>query len=182
MSKANNEVFELAIRAEKPVLYITGEVNREMYVRVADALAFLTAKGSPALDIRIDSAGGSVKAGLDIFDVIRLYGGVTVGTVHSKAESMAAIILQACATRRCARHAKVLIHHVITGSVRFDTLVDTEALKRLTEDMVAEQKPLYDILANRTGRTEQEIADRCKLNKSMSATEALDFKLIDVVI
>ena len=66
--------------------------------------------------------------------------------------------------------------------VHHNTLTDTEAYKSLIEGMMAEQKPLYEILVNRTGRTEQEIADRCKLNKSMSAVEALEFKLIDVVV
>lgn len=182
MSLSSSEIFEMAIRAEKPVLYVAGDVERDMYSRVATALAFLTAKGSPDLEIVIDSNGGSVAAGLDIYDIIRLYKGKTVGTVISKAASMGAIILQACSVRKCALHAEILIHHISRKSVSLDTLKNHEDHQKLVKEMEVDQQRQYNILVKKTGQTEEKIIETCKLDKFMSAEEAKAFGLVDEVI
>lgn len=182
MSKANNEIFELAIRANEPILYIAGDVDREMYNRTANALAFLAAKGSPDLKVIIDSNGGSVSDGLDIYDLIRLYGGKTSGLVISKAASMGAIILQACGVRKCALHAEILIHHISRRNVSLDTLTSTDEHQKLVDEMKVDQQRQYDILVKKTGQTEEKIIETCKLDKFMSSEEAKAFGLVDEVI
>lgn len=176
------EVFELAIRADNPVLYITGDVEGKMYERVAVALAFLATKGSPDIDVVIDSNGGSVATGLDIYDLIRLYKGKTVGTVISRAASMGAIILQACGVRKCALHAEILIHHISRKSVGLDTLKSKKQHKKLVREMEVDQQRQYDILVKKTGQSKKKIVITCKLDKFMSAEEAKSFGLIDEVV
>lgn len=104
------------------------------------------------------------------------------GTVISGASSMAAIILQVCKIRKCARHAGVLIHHIYRRNISLDVLNDDDKLKTLKEDMQKTQQRLYDILTTRTGKTLEEIRDECKKDKMMQAEEALAFGLIDEII
>jgi ATP-dependent Clp endopeptidase proteolytic subunit ClpP len=176
------KIFEELIQMENPQLIIEGEITRETHNRIARALAFLQTKKSPPLRILIDSGGGSVNAGLDIYDLIRLYEGKTTGTVVCQAASMAAVILQACDHRICALHASILIHHVATKNVNLDTLKDQKKLTLLISDMEEDQRRLYHILCLRTGKKQALIARECKKDNYMSSERALELGLIDEII
>jgi ATP-dependent Clp protease protease subunit len=94
------------------IIDLVGEVDFEMLKYVREALMRLLAKPiCQPLKLLISSDGGSVKEGLSIYDAIKSYPAPTVGIVCRAADSMAAIILQACDTRRCMEHATVLIHN-----------------------------------------------------------------------
>lgn len=164
---------------ERRILLIEGEVNGVMVDCVYESLLLLEGEGSPDVEIRIFSPGGSVRAGLDIYDALKRYRGKKTGVVYAYARSMGAIILQVCDERICLPHASILIHHVNTKSVSLDVLDDQRRLKKLRDDMWKDQKALYHILAARTGKSEPEIRRVCKKDQDMTAEEALKFGLID---
>ena len=100
-NKAKHDLLDIP----SPELIISGSVNPAMYEFVVAALAHLRCRGSPDLKVIIDSTGGDVSWGLDIYDQLRLYRGKKRGEVMCRAASMAAIILHACdvrGTRRCS--------------------------------------------------------------------------------
>jgi len=165
-----------------PELVIEGEIQPQTYNKVALALTHLRSIGAPPLQILFDSNGGSVKVGLDIYDLIRLYPNDTVGLVVNKAASMAAIILQACKKRTCAQHASILIHHVSRRNISLDEIANARSRERILANMRADQGKLYRILAERTGKPVSAIRKVCKQDRFMSAEVALDFGLIDQIV
>lgn len=177
-----NDVFDDSIKSITPTLYITSTVDGDLYTKVARAIAYLNTKSSPDIDVVIDSSGGSVDYGLDIYDVLRLYKGKKRGLVVCKAASMAAIILQVCDVRRCAQHAGVLIHHVSRRDVSLDELTSKRKLNALIDRLKLQQEKLYRILVEKTGKTRAQIVRACSKDEFMNPTQALDFGLIDEIV
>jgi len=175
-------VHQDLLKLPRPVINIFGVVDQDMYIAVRDFMSTLISRGSPPLQLRIDSGGGSVSAGLDIYDLIRLYDNEVEGIVLARAASMAAVILQACTKRKCARHGAVLIHHVSSSSVKLDVLREKKARDALIADMERDQQRLYAILAKKTGQKITRIKAACKEERFMTAEEALAFKLIDEIV
>lgn len=170
------------LQAEVPVIDIIGEVERPMYEYVRTAIMYLRTKGNPGIDVIITSPGGRVDVGLDIYDLLRLYPGNKTATITSRAESMGAVILQACDVRRCMRHSTVLIHHISTSNITLDLIRSRAKLAQFRKDMETDQHRLYDILAARTGKTIPEISKACAKDEPMTAEEAIAFCLIDEII
>ncbi|MEN9561566.1 MAG: hypothetical protein RIQ56_839, partial [Candidatus Parcubacteria bacterium] len=173
-----NKVRMDLLQLQKPIIPITGEVNHEMYRRVSTSILFLVSKGSPPIELWIDSGGGSVAAGLDIYDLVRTYKNQVDGVVHAYAASMAAMILQGCAKRSCMRHGTVLIHHISRDEVKLDTLRIPVRRDQMIKRMEKSQRRLYDILSERTKQPLTKIRATCAKDEPMSAEEALDFGLI----
>jgi len=163
----------------KGIILLKGDVNGAMVGHLYQSLAVLEGQGSPDIEIRIFSGGGSVAAGLDIYDAIRRYAGKKIGVVYAYARSMGAIVLQACDERVCLPHARVLIHHINRQSVSLDDLDDAERLEVLRTEMWENQNAIYAILIHRTNKTKKEISEACKKDRDMTAQEALSFGLID---
>lgn len=162
---------------------LSGEVNWQMVDTVRALLMRLSAAAvAPTVLIHITSPGGGSDAGLNIYDYIRVYPARTVGLAQEQANSMAAIILQACDVRLATPNARILIHHLVRREVKLDVLREKRQLKKMLEEMEVSQAKLYDILVRRTGRSLQEIKMVCKKDNCMSAAEAKDFGLIDAII
>ncbi len=167
---------------KKNIIDLQGDVDGDMVLYVHDALAELIAKGSPNIDVLISSGGGKVLAGLDICDLLRFYKGKKTGIILCYAKSMAAIILQVCDKRLCAKHARVLIHHINGGSFTLDQLRSKKTMKAIKRGMERDQAQLYSILAEKTGQSRKKIVKACRKDRDMSAREALKFGLIDEII
>ncbi len=165
-----------------PLLFLKGEVDVEMYELSFRAFAYLRSKGSPAMEIHLDSCGGSVTKGLDIYDLIRLYPGKTTATVFGLASSMGAIILQACDVRRAARHSSMNIHTIRKNDIPHEVLLDTAKLKESLKGFDALQRCCTRILALRTKKPSREIYSVCSEYRHMDAKEALAFGLIDKIV
>lgn len=165
-----------------PTLIIDDDITRKTFEQVAGSIMYLMAKKSPPVKIIINSSGGEVNAGLDIYDILRLYEGTKVGLVVDCAASMAAVILQACTVRTCAQHASILIHHVSRSNITLDQLRSARKTREVRESMEKSQAKLYAILTRRTGQTVSRIRKVCALDKHMTAREALKFGLIDEIV
>jgi ATP-dependent Clp protease protease subunit len=164
------------------VVDIAGEVDMDMAKYVREALLRLKAERSPDIEVRITSNGGSVEAGLDIHDMIRLYEGKKKGIVFGMAASMGAVILQACDERCAAPNASVLIHHISRNQVSLDDLRKPHKVNQIRKEMERRQQRLYTILSARTGQTNKRIRAVCAKDEEMLSEEALKFGLIDTVL
>lgn len=179
MKKDKDVRKAMAALLEKNVVVLSLKVDGDMVMHVYKCLAILESRDSPDIEVRIFTNGGSVRAGLDIYDALRRYKGKKTGVVYAYARSMGAIILQACDDRICLQHAAVLIHHINTQSISLDVIEDPKRLAKLRESMWTDQRAIYGILVQRTGKSEKEIRDTCKKDQDMSAAEAFKFGLID---
>ncbi len=127
----------------------------------------------------INSPGGSVYAGLGIYDTMQ-YVRPDVATVcTSLAASMGAVLLAggAAGKRSALPHARVMIHQPSGGAQ--GTSVDIEIT---TREIVKLRHELYDILALHTGQSAEQIGIDSDRDKWLRAGEAKEYGLIDEVL
>jgi len=164
---------------EKNIISIDGEVNGEMVGYVRRSIGSFYTKGSPDILILIDSNGGSVSAGLDIYDMLSLYPGEKTAVVVSAAYSMAAVILQGCSKRMATKHAWILVHNINSRSVKLDVLRDEKKLADLCRTMEKDQEKLYNIIEKRTGKPRDVVLAAFAKDEPMTTDDALLFGLLD---
>lgn len=127
----------------------------------------------------VNSPGGSVTAGLGIYDTMQ-YISPDVGTICTGiAASMGAVLLAAGTKgkRTCLQHSRVMIHQPLGGMQ--GQVTDMEIYYRLTKAM---QKDLYEILAHHTGQEYEAIERDCDRDNWMTAHESKAYGLIDEVL
>lgn len=166
----------LSVLLKEGAVYLKGRITPENVHIVMEALAFLSIQNIPSVSLYINSGGGGVDPGLDLYDLLKRSRKKMIGIVEGRCSSMAAIVLQGCETRKAYHDAYILIH-----DISFDRDVAASD-KELAERKRKRQERVYAILSERTGRSVEEIREKCKENKKMSAQEALRFGLIDEII
>ena len=127
----------------------------------------------------INSPGGSVIAGLGIYDTMQ-YVAPEVGTICTGlAASMGAVLLAAGTKgkRTCLPHSRVMIHQPSGGMQ--GQFSDMEISYNLIKGM---RNELYEILARHTGKTFEDIEKDSDRDNWMTATEARDYGLVDEVL
>lgn len=127
----------------------------------------------------INSPGGSVIAGLGIYDTMQ-YVSPEIGTICTGlAASMGAVLL--CAgtkgKRTCLPHSRVMIHQPSGGMQ--GQFSDMEISYNLIKSM---RNELYEIMAKHTGKTFDEIEKDSDRDKWMTANEAKEYGLVDEVL
>ncbi len=127
----------------------------------------------------INSPGGSVIAGLGIYDTMQ-YIMPDVNTICTgMAASMGAVLLAAGAAgkRTCLKHSRVMIHQPMGGMQ--GQVSDMEISYKLIMQM---RKELYDILSNHTGQTFEKIEKDSDRDYWMRAHEAKEYGIVDEVL
>jgi len=162
-------------------LFLTGEVTDEMANSFVSELLYLVDKGEP-VDIYINSPGGSVNAGLVIYDVIQSCAEKIDINMYciGMAASMGAVILAGGQKGRrfILPHSKVMIHEpLIAGGMGGSAT----SIKK-TADSILETKAITNgILAQHTGKTIEEIDEATSFDNFMNAKEAVEFGLCDEI-
>ena len=164
------------------IVFLGEEVSDNSASLVIAQMLFLEAQ-DPDKDIRlyINSPGGSISAGLAIYDTMQ-YIKCDVSTIClGLAASFGAFLLAGGAKgkRMALPNAEIMIHQpAISGGVKGQA---TDI--RIVSDHIQHSKQrLNRIMAQNTGKTEEEIALATERDNYMSAAEALEFGLIDQII
>ncbi len=173
--------FDLWSRLLKDrIVFIQGMVEDGMANYVIGQLLYLQMQ-DPGKDINlyINSPGGSVTAGLAIYDTMQFVSCDVNTYCLGMAASMGAVLLTAGATgkRYALPNAHVMIHQVSGGAQ--GTASDVE---RTVEFMYGLKKRLNEIIANHTGKPVDEVEVASDRDNYMSAEEAAEFGLIDKVL
>jgi len=144
-------------------------------------LIFLEAEDSEKdINLYINSPGGSVTAGLAIYDTMK-YIKPSVATICvGMAASMGAILLAGGADgkRTSLPNSKILIHQPWIGGLQGQTS-DIEIHAR---EMLKTRDTLYRILAEHTGKSIEQITHDCDRDYFLTADEAKDYRLIDNIL
>lgn len=164
------------------IVFITGGIDDEVANLVIAQLLFLSNE-DPNTDIHIyiNSPGGSVSAGLAIYDTMQyLRCGVATYNV-GLAASMAALILcgGSDSKRFCLPNARTLLHQPLIGGVLQGPATD---LSIEAAEIVRLRKALYDIISARTGKTVDKVEKDCDRNKWLDARETVDYGLADEIL
>ena len=162
------------------IIFMGVPVNDYVANVVQAQLLFLEST-DPKRDVQmfINSPGGSVIAGMGIYDTMQ-YVAPDIGTICvGLAASMGAVLL--CAgtkgKRTCLKHSRVMIHQPSGGMQ--GQFTDMEISYNLIKSM---KKELYEIMANHTGQPYDKIEEDCDRDNWMTATEAKEYGLVDEVL
>jgi len=144
-------------------------------------LIFLEAEDAQKdINLYINSPGGSVTAGMAIYDTMR-YIKPDVSTICvGMAASMGAILLAGGTSgkRSALPHSKIMIHQPWIGGLQGQT-TDIEIHAK---EMLKTRDALYNILAKHTGKTIEQITKDCDRDYFLTSDEAKEYKLIDNVL
>ena len=162
------------------IIFLGEEVNETTASLVVAQLLFLESE-DPGKDIQlyINSPGGSVTAGMAIYDTMQ-YIKCDVSTICiGMAASMGAFLLAGGTKgkRFALPNAEIMIHQPLGGAKGQATEIQIAA-----EHILKTRKKLNDILAEHTGKPYEQIAADTERDNYMSADEACDYGLIDGVI
>jgi ATP-dependent Clp protease protease subunit len=177
----NERVYDIYSRLLKErIVFLQGEVSDESAASIVAQLLFLQFD-QPKADIYlyVNSPGGSVTAGLSIYDVMQHMTCDVATYCIGQAASMGAVLLAAGAKnkRHALPNARIMIHQPL-GGMRGTT---TEILIRLKENQRL-KKVLSEILMKHTGKTYDMIESDTDRDKFMSSEEARDYGLVDDVV
>lgn len=162
------------------ILFLGGEVTNDAANRIIAQLLLLDADDPErAIDLYINSPGGSVVDGVAIIDAMRCIRAPVGTTCIGQAASMGAWILAAGAPgRRCATpNAEVMIHQVSTGFGGKASDIEVYA-----EHTLGLQRRLVDMLAAWTGQPPERIRADMARDCFMTAEEARAYGLVDQVL
>ena len=162
------------------IIFLGEEVNETTASLVVAQLLFLESE-DPGKDIQlyINSPGGSVTAGMAIYDTMQ-YIKCDVSTICiGMAASMGAFLLAGGAKgkRYALPNAEIMIHQPLGGAKGQATEIQIAA-----EHILKTRKKLNEILSANTGKAYEQIAADTERDNYMSAEEALAYGLIDGVI
>lgn len=162
------------------ILFLGNEITDEEANLIIAQLLFLEAD-DPDKDIflYINSPGGSVSAGLAIYDTIRYLKCEVCTICVGMAASMGAFLLAAGAKgkRKALPNSEIMIHQPSGGAYGQASDVKIHA-----EHIVKTRAKLNEILAERTGQPLDVIEDATERDNFLSAQEALDFGIIDEIV
>lgn len=159
------------------IIFLSGEINNDVADVVVAQLLFLEAE-DPDKDIMlyINSSGGLVTAGMAIYDTMNYIKAPVSTIVIGMAASMAAVLLAAGTKgkRVALPNAEIMIHQPLGGAQGQATDIAIQA-----EQILKSKKKINRILADCTGKSEEQIAADVERDHYLSADEALEYGLID---
>ena len=162
------------------VVFLVGPVEDHIANLVVAQLLFLESE-NPDKDIHfyINSPGGSVTAGLAIYDTMQFIKPAVSTLCIGQAASMGAVLLAAGADgkRFALPNSRVMIHQPLGGFRGQASDIEIHA-----REMLKIRDLLNDILCRHTGRTVEQIRKDTDRDNFLSAAEALEYNLIDKVI
>ena len=162
------------------IIFLGFPVDDNIANLVIAQMLFLQAE-DPERDIYlyINSPGGSVTAGLAIYDTIQYITNDVVTICMGQAASMGAVLLAAGAKgkRSALKNSRVMIHQPLGGSQG-----QASMLEIYTKEILNIRDRLYEILAKHSGQTTEKIASDSDRDFFMSADEAMEYGLVDKVI
>lgn len=162
------------------IIFLGGEVEDNMANTIVAQLLFLEAE-DPDKDIYlyINSPGGVVTAGMAIYDTMQYIKPDVATICIGQAASMGSLLLTAGAKgkRFALPNARIMIHQPLGGARGQSTDVQIQA-----KELLRTRHMLNEILSQRTGKSMEQVENDTERDNFMSASEAVEYGLIDKVI
>lgn len=163
---------------EKRIIHFTGEVTDDFAASIVSQLLYLDSINHEDIYLYINSPGGSVTAGMAIYDTMQYIESDVVTVCIGCAASMGAVILSGGAKgkRLILPHAEVMIHQPLGGAKGQATeiIIAAEHIKKA-------KKMINEILAENTGKDIETIAIDTDRDNFMDAKEAIEYGLVDQI-
>ena len=173
--------LESRLLADRKV-YIQGEIDEEMACAFEQQIQFLLSEDcNKPIDVYINTLGGSVSAGLHMYDILKSIRVNTTMWCRGTTASIGAVILAGGqkGRRLILPHAKVMIHEpLIAGGVGGSAT----SIQRTAESIMETKKITVELLAADTGRSKASIEQAIAFDNYMNAQEAVKFGIADRVV
>jgi ATP-dependent Clp protease protease subunit len=173
------DIFSRLLRER--IIFLGTAVDDHIASLIIAQLLFLEAE-DPEKDINlyINSPGGSVSAGLAIYDTMNYIKSKVSTICVGLAASMGAVLLAGgeAGKRSSLPHSKIMIHQPWIGGLQGQT-TDIEIHAK---EMIKTRDTLYNILSQATGKSFEQIMKDCDRDYYLTAEEAKEYKLIDNIL
>lgn len=176
----NNAVTDvISVNVQHRVVVVANEITDDLATSIVSQLLYLAQKSDEDIQLYINSVGGSVPAGMAIYDAMQ-YIKPDVSTVCiGHAASMAAVLLAGGAKgkRLILPHAEVMIHQPLGGmeGQASDLLIASEHILKVRDTINA-------MLAKDCGRDIETVRKDTDRDNWMQAREALDYGIVDRIL
>jgi ATP-dependent Clp protease protease subunit len=165
---------------EDRIVFLGTAIDDNVANAIMAQLLFLDKTGrNQDIKMYINSPGGSVTAGLAIYDTMQLVEPDISTYCLGQAASMGAVLLAGGTKgkRFALPHSRVMIHqpHGGMGGTALDMEIQVKEIMKM-------KKQLEHILATHSGRSDEELAKACERDNFMSPVEAKEFGLIDHIV
>jgi ATP-dependent Clp protease protease subunit len=162
------------------LIFLGSPIFDEVASLIVAQLLFLEYE-DPDKDIMlyINSPGGSVSAGLAMYDTMSYIRSDVSTTCVGMAASMAQVILTggAAGKRVALPHSKILMHQPMGGTQGQATEIEI-----YTKEMLRTRDTIYQIISKHTGKTVEQILKDAERDNYMTAEEAKKYGLIDLIL
>ena len=161
------------------IVFISGEIDDNLANRVIAELLYLDSTGNEDINIYINSPGGSVSAGMAIYDTMNFVKSDVSTTCLGIAASMAAFLLSSGkkGKRYILPNADVMIHQPLGGAQGQAT-----DIKIASDRIIDLRKRLNRIFSKNTSQSLKKIEKDTERDNYLSAKEALEYGLVDKII
>lgn len=172
--------LESWLLSEKRCIFIEGNINMESAEQFKRQMMYLTAKSDDPIEIHINSIGGEVDAGMNIYDIINGSSAPIYIICTGYAYSMAAVIF-ACAhaTRRfILPNSETMLHEVLAGGISGSR----STVKAISKRMDQKSEKINELLAKHMGRSLEDVRRMTTNDHFFSADESVEVGLCDAVV
>ena len=162
------------------IIFMGYPVSDEVANIVTAQLLFLESTDrTKDIQMYINSPGGSVYAGLGMYDTMQFVTPDIATICTGMAASMAAVLMSAGSPgkRTALKHARIMMHQPSggAGGQASDIEITVKEVKKLKNE-------LYEVLAYHTGQPVEKVAEDCSRDYWLTATEAKEYGLVDEVL
>lgn len=178
LNVAQMDVFS-RLMMDRIIFLGTGIDDQVANIIQAQLLFLESADPKKDIQIYLNSPGGSVYAGLGIYDTMQYIAPDVATICTGMAASMGAVLL--CAgqkgKRTALKHSRIMIHQPLGGAQGQASDIEITA-----REIIKLKKELYDIIANHSGQTYEKVHEDSDRDYWMRAEEAKEYGMIDEVL
>lgn len=179
-SNSTEHAYDIYSRLLKDrIILLNGEINDNLSNIIVAQLLYLDSLNNNDISLYINSPGGSITAGMAIYDTMNFIKSDVSTICIGMSASMAAFLLSSGTKgkRYCLPNSEVMIHQPLGGAQGQAT-----EIKIAAERILKLKKKLNKILSNNTGKDLETIEKDTERDYFLSSNEALDYGLIDKII
>ena len=161
------------------IVFLSGEITDEVANLIVSELLYLNSLGNDDIYLYINSPGGSVTAGMAIYDTMNFIKADVVTICVGMCASMGAFLLSSgCKGKRMSlKNGEVMIHQPLGGVKGQASDIQIHA-----DRIIKMKKKLNSILASNTSKDMKVIERDTERDNYMDANEALEYGLIDKIV
>ncbi len=179
LPKIDLQALQMGLHEPSRTIFLIGDTDEGMFNQAIKLLHALDRTGCDPITVELNSPGGSVYQGMAIYDSLLRCQSPIIIIGSGEVSSMASVILQAGDIRLLTPSTFLTIHH---ASVERRSKMRMEESLSDAKDCVKIENRSMGVLAERMGKTMAEFREWCRIDRMLSAREAVKLGLADDIL